>query len=42
MELVLMSLYFFVCLFVLHIATKVIDTACDLIKIRIGVTTYGK
>lgn len=42
MELVLMSLYFFVCLFVLHIATKVIETACDLVKIRIGVTVYGK
>lgn len=42
MELVLMSVYFFVCLFILHITTKVIDTACDLIKIRIGVVNYGK
>ena len=42
MELVIVSLYFFVCLFILHIGTKVIDTACDLIKIRIGVPHYGK
>lgn len=42
MELVLMSSYYFACLFVLHISAKVIETACDLIKIRIGVVTYGK
>lgn len=42
MQLVITSLYFFACLFVLHISAKVIESACDLIKIRIGVTTYGK
>lgn len=42
MKLVIVSLYYFVCLFILHISTKVIDTACDLIKIRIGVVHYGR
>lgn len=42
MELVIVSIYYFVFLFILHIGTKVIDTACDLIKIRIGVANYGK
>lgn len=42
MELMIASIYYFVCLFILHISVKVIDTACDLIKIRIGVVHYGK
>lgn len=42
MKLVIVSVYYFIFLFILHISTRVIESACDLIKIRIGVSNYGK